>query len=149
MTTCYSPEPAGFYHPSQMASRTPEAWNLAFLSHDYGSGSPPDPQFGVHVARTLQLNLLTGHLDLAGLTDPDDTVTPWLREPAPYFARMVQALSQHQLTWVPLYQAYGESWLESVGRRSHLYREPFDIAHDFQIHDTTLAMEALKRIPRV
>jgi hypothetical protein len=122
-----------------------EAWNLAFLSHDYREGPPKDPQFGIYVKHTLQFDRSTHRVDLSNLLDDRLTVRPWLRQPAPYFVRCVVELHAGSLMALPLYAAYGQRWLATLQERERLYCEPFNIVHDYPVSDFSLASAALQR----
>lgn len=122
-----------------------EAWNLAFLSHDYTKGPPEDPQFGVYVKHTLQFDLSSQGVDLTNLLDERLTLRPWLRQPSPYFVLRVRALPPNLLVGLPLYSAYGQKWIATLQARERLYCEPFNIVHDYPVSDFSLATAALQR----
>jgi hypothetical protein len=91
---------------SALLKDDPEAWNLAYLSHNYeGPRCLLDPFFTTHVRRTLQFVIRTGETDLVGDRE-HETVRPILRLPP---------LSAKSL---PLYQAYGKTWIEIIQRRA-------------------------------
>lgn len=143
----YSPNNAADYPGAVgMVVRTDEAWNLAFLSHDYSKGRPMDPNFGVHVNHTLKVRMDTLELDLTLDHTSHLTLALWLRQPAPMFARVLQHLPVQALRALPLYQAQGPKWLDMVQRRSRLYREPFDPVHDAELIHQTEAEEIIQRI---
>ena len=125
---CYSPRPLATYKakgvkidygPATSAMLTsPEAWNLAYLSHDFETRlQHPDPNFTVLVKRTVQFRLDGSGSDIVS-EGVSGLFGSLLNQPAP---RVVYLLRQHPaLTQLPLYVAYGEAWLEVMGQRERL-----------------------------
>ena len=97
---------------------TTEAWNLAFLSHDFESDfQHKDPLFTTHVRRTAQTRLDGTGLGIG--QDPATLVGSLLTLPAP---RFVYLISQNEklLESLPLYAAYGDAWLKIIAARDRL-----------------------------
>jgi hypothetical protein len=94
-----------------------EAWNLAYLSHDFDTQLMyPDPQFTTHVRRTTQFVISSGSLDLAEEVPDRAKVRSLLRLPPLAAARAIVALPR--VKQLPLYQAYGQGWLDTLMRRA-------------------------------
>lgn len=141
----YAPSTPDAFGVVGFAAASPEAWNLAFLSHPYERGLPSDPNFGVYVRRTLQFNLQTCEIELAGCPE-ELTIVPWLRLPPPMFARLMGNLPAYLLYLMPLASALGRyHWLDTMRERSHLYREPHDPVHDAPVTSTAEARALLAR----
>ncbi len=126
----YSPKPRMAYEKSKSGRKTHIAascqliedvvtWNLTYLSHDLESMKMhSDPGFQVLVRRTIQTRLDGSGPDLTRMSDPKTRIEHWLTLPAPRFVYLVR---QHpHLNSVPLYQAYGASWLQLIEKRSWL-----------------------------
>ena len=122
----YSPYPKEYYTRHSALLETPALWNLAFLSFDYALRKlHVDPNFEVHVRRTGQTRMSNGELDLCNLQG--DTVSQLLHLPAPQFVKLITAHSV--LTKLPLFRAYGQTWVETMLTRSricHVDLEPDD-----------------------
>lgn len=142
----YAPSPPNTFGVVGFAAASPEAWNLAYLSHPYEQGLPSDPNFGVYVRRTLQTNVHTGEVVLAGLPE-EDTITSLLRLPAPQFVDLMSNLPLVLVARMPLSAVYGAyGWLEMMRRRSYLFREPYDPVHDAPVTSTAEARALLAQI---
>lgn len=111
----YSPKPQKDYAAAVSGLiDTPERWNLAWLSHDWGKGHPKDPNYTVLVRRTTQCKLDgSGPMLVPG---PDPTVADMLGLPAPRFAYLIK--DHAALPSLPLFQAYGQKWLEAINQRA-------------------------------
>ena len=97
---------------------SPEAWNLAFLSHDYDKEfQHSDPQFTTLVRRTLQTRLDGRGLGI-GL-DPTTLVGSLLNLPAPRFVYLLRC-NPTLVGTLPLFAAYGESWLKTIELRERV-----------------------------
>lgn len=143
----YAPSPPETFGVAGLAAGSPEAWNLAYLSHPYEHGLPTSPTFGVHVRRTLQFNLHTADVDLTGRSPEGETIVPWLRLPAPRFVKLLSDLPIDLVARMPLAGVYGVyGWLDLMRQRSHLYREPHDPAHDVPVTSTAEARALLAKI---
>lgn len=128
--TVYSPYPRSSYrwvvggHSYGPATSslldTQETWNLAYLSHDYDSKRDhPDPHFSTHVRRTTQWCMDGSGPDLTGIGNRS-TVGHLLNLPAPRFVYLIR---QHPvLPSLPMFKAYGPTWVENIERRSRLCR---------------------------
>lgn len=125
----YSPRPLDEYHSTvngrpygpatSSLLATPEAWNLAYLSHDYDRLlQPMDPYFTTNVRRTVQSRLDGGGPDLAGSLPVNLLVQSLLRLPAPRFVYLIQK-NVHYKT-LPMYLAYGDAWLKTIEQRAWL-----------------------------
>jgi hypothetical protein len=127
----YSPQPLSFYSAkvhgvrigpmqSPFFADDPEAWNLAFLSHDYESSLlHPDPNFTVHVRRTIQTVIATGLPDLTNLVPAELSIRGQLRLPASVAAAfLLYKLPCNIVEMLPLFKAYGRPWLEMLERRA-------------------------------
>ena len=112
---------------------TVEAWNLAFLSHDFMvEFQHKDPHFTTHVRRTLQTKLDGTGLGI-GL-DPSTLVGSLLSLPAPTVVYFLQGHPQLMAT-LPLFQAYGDRWLAAIHGRERLCEwgwqpDPWAGSHD-------------------
>ena len=152
----YSPKPREAYEKSKSGRKTYTAascqliedvvtWNLTYLSHDIESMRlHSDPAFHVLVRRTIQTLLDGSGPDLTRMSDPKTRIEHWLTLPAPRFAYLVR---QHpHLSTLPLYQAYGESWLQLIEKRSWLCQyqpdaEPYPLGDPFaNLEDARLAL---------
>lgn len=124
----YSPKPRSDYRGGGMASYGPatstmldtdEIWNLAYLSHDYDKRlEHPDPQFTVLCRQTAQFRLDGAGLDLINFCPPHVVLAGWLKLPAPRFVHLVERFKF--LKQLPLYRAYGETWLAMIRQRERL-----------------------------
>ncbi len=115
----YSPKPIEGYHgPAHLTLlASPEAWNLAYLSHPFEKKRyHKDPQFSVHVWNSLRTNLSTGQLERIPGSE-HLTLQPLLRMPAPWLVRWFSKNSKITVN-LPLYKAYGQAWLITVEQRS-------------------------------
>lgn len=121
----YSPKPIeGYtqvlggkpYGPAESALLdSPAAWNLAYLSHDWVSQfQHPDPMFSTHVRRSTQTRLDGTGLGL--LEDESRLVGSMMAMTAPRFVYLIRR--SPALTSLPLYLAYGKSWLDTVDSRA-------------------------------
>jgi hypothetical protein len=128
----YSPRPIEAYTVPQLKAgpafaeflrNDVEAWNLAFLSHPYElRAEHPDPQFTILVRRTVNTLLSTGSVDVLGKMPAQNTVRSLLRLPPGQFITAIlsrraadgRALIEH----LPIYQAYGEPWLDQITARA-------------------------------
>ena len=93
-----------------------EAWNLAYLSHDYeASLQHPDPHFTVRVLHTTQFVIETGEIDIGGMLLPEKCIMHFMQAPP---ARAVKLLlGMRLLKQTPLYVSYGDAWLETIQNR--------------------------------
>lgn len=109
-------KPYGPAHSKLLDS--PEAWNLAFLSHDYDAEfQHRDPMFTTYVRRTLQTRLDGEGLGIGH--DPTTLVGSLLTLPAPRFVYLLRG--NHQLvSTLPLFTAYGANWLANILNRERL-----------------------------
>lgn len=97
---------------------TQEAWNLAFLSHDYVTEfQHKDPMFTTHVRRTLQTRLDGSGLGIGH--DPTTLVGSLLSLPAPRFVYLLRGQPK-LLATLPLFVNYGEAWLSKLAQREWL-----------------------------
>lgn len=97
---------------------TPESWNLAYLSHDYvAEFQHKDPMFTTHVRRTLQTKLDGTGLGIGH--DPTTLVGSLLSLPAPRFVYLLRG-NPHLVSTLPLFTAYGETWLATILNRERL-----------------------------
>ena len=97
---------------------TTEAWNLAFLSHDFESDfQHKDPLFTTHVRRTAQTKLDGTGLGIG--QDPATLVVSLLTLPAPRFLYLISQ-NEKLLESLPLYAAYGDAWLKIIVSRERL-----------------------------
>jgi hypothetical protein len=105
-----------------------EAWNLAFLSHDFDRQHiHPDFDFTVLVRRTAQTRLDGTGVDLTFLEAPA-LIASWLRLPAPRFVALVK---RHPVLHdLPLFQRYGANWLDTIEQRSRLCHSADDAVDD-------------------
>lgn len=154
----YSPQPIEAYDrviqgktcgPSQsyFLKDDLEAWNLAFLSFDYAKRPVhTDHQFTVMVVKSLNTRVDTGAMDLLGRIPENLTIRSLLKAPAPQFIKVLQARNLYQK--LPLYKAYGQPWLDTMGARSWLcatYVEEGEDAYA-DIESTATAEEILRSI---
>lgn len=154
----YSPRPIESYdrvikggsygpHNSAFLNYDLEAWNLAFLSYDYDARpTHPDPQFTILAIRTVNTVLNTGALDLLGLLPASMTVRSLLRMPAPQAVKVLLEKSLFQR--LPLYKAYGQTWLDTIQKRSWICRTQIQDkeAQLEDIESTAEVREILKNI---
>lgn len=104
----------------------PEAWNLAWLSHDYEQKAEhPDGDFTVLVRRSVNTVLGTGEVDVLGMMPASATVRSLLQLPAERFlieitTRTVNVDGEKVplLQRLPLFVAYGVEWLERAKERA-------------------------------
>lgn len=126
---------------SALLGDQPEALNLVWLSHDSSAGPHPDPNFTTLVRRTLQFVVASGQIDLVGAF-PDNVRVSGLMRLLPAQA-VLRLRTLPLLMDLPLYCAYGDLWVETITRRSHLYHGPYDPVHDFPVNDTSQALGVL------
>ena len=125
----YSPRPLSTYSrkigqtkigpaDSAMISNT-GIWNLAYLSYDFEKSlQHPDPNFTVLVRHTFRTRLDGSGVDIAGIQNPDELVGSLLALTAPRFTHII---SRHRvLTTLPMYQAYGYTWLATIDARARV-----------------------------
>lgn len=124
----YSPKPLQAYQASHkdqkygpatssLLAGSPEAWNLAYLSHDYDALlQPADPYFTTNVRRTVQSRLDGSGPDLAGSMPASLLIQAMLRLPAPRFVYLIH--KHEHLKTLPMYLAYGDAWLQTMERRA-------------------------------
>lgn len=123
----YSPHPLEHYTEQVLSRRSgqmvtigigtakllktdPLAWNLAWMSHDFDRRvTHYDPHFLQHVDRTARLVALRR----------------WLSIPAPAFAYRVIRFHRAAMARVPLYKAYGDTWLDTLIMRGHQAQPPY------------------------
>lgn len=121
---------------------TLQAWNLAYLSFDFeNKHTHPDPHFTVHVRRSIQTRLGDSALDLVASEPYLGLVGGLLLLPAPRFVHVVKSLEC--LKKLPLYVAYGESWLETITARSWICGYGHEA--EAQITDLSMANEILEK----
>jgi len=114
-----------------------EIWNLAYLSFDYDSFlEHPDPLFTTHVRRTAQ-----SRLDGSGAAPnecPTKLVMSLLTLPAPRFTYLVLR-NKPLLQSLPLFRAYGATWLQSIVERDKLcgWGAPHEEELDPESHEET------------
>lgn len=146
--TRFSPEPVHAYQAAGMFKLLLEdeaAWNLAYLSWDFDNPElRPDPNFSVNVRRTLQFVLATGQIDLTESVSRLEKVHGLINGIPPQVARRLTELKR--VTELPLFKAYGQSWLDMVLCRSRLYREPHDETFDFEIESVKDSMGLLGKL---
>lgn len=163
MTIRYSPKPIEAYgtvvraqriaaqdveasvgpHTSPLLANDPEAWNLAFLSFPFEDGGiPRDPQFSVHVRRTLQVDFTSGALDITE-TVPGLRVRLLLRFQPLNAVRSIKGLQPHVLRALPMYVTYGDAWLETIHKRASMLTSMKDPDND--IFDVSQAADYLQR----
>lgn len=107
-------------HTSPLLADDSEAWNLAFLSFPYEKGGyPDDPNFSVHVRRTLQVDVATGAIDITE-TQQGLRVRLFLRYPPLKAVRLICGLQPHVLRNLPMLSAYGEDWLKTITLRASM-----------------------------
>lgn len=128
-TIRYSPRPRETYQGSVEGTRygpatstlldSHEAWNLAYLSHDFEKVlTHKDPYFTTNVRRTTQTILDGSGLDLTGSSPVSGLVASLLRAPAPRFVYLIQRHAT--LKSLPMYTAYGEAWLATIAARARI-----------------------------
>lgn len=130
-TVRYSPRPISLYTatvhgvsvgPAQSPffANDPEAWNLAYLSHDFDALlCHPDPHFSTHVRRTIQVVIETGLPDLTDLASPQNCIRGQLRQPASVAAGFIlDRLPPASRDQLPLFKAYGRDWLNTIELRA-------------------------------
>ncbi len=146
--TRYSPNPIDAYPraaPYAMLRDDPVAWDLAWLSWDFENHArPPDVQLSVNIRRTLQFVIRDGSLDLTGELPDGLKVRGFMRHAAPYAVKLI--IDMPLVKETQMYRMYGEAWLSALEARSHLYREPYDKAYDFEVGALTQATEVIAKI---
>jgi len=146
----YSQHPVDCYdigRGSQVLKGDPQAWNLAWLSFDVDAHKHhPDPNFTVLVRRTLDFCFLTRQIDLTGSVPPQLKVRGLFSLPPP--RAVMRVCSMRDASLLPLFQAYGNAWLDTIYQRSYLWRAPYDCIHDAPVTDTTEAAALLEAIAK-
>ena len=98
---------------------TPQAWNLAYLSHDFEAKVyHSDPYFSTHVRRTCQTKLDGSGFDLLQACRPQELFASLLTHPAPRFVFLI--LQHPILRTLPMFLSHGESWIRTIEERSWL-----------------------------
>jgi hypothetical protein len=108
----------------------------------------PDPNFTTHVRRTIQARLDGTGPDMTPGSKSTMLVGHMLRLPAPQFVYLIK---KHKvLRALPLYQTYGQKWLETIEERSWLCEVETDptVSHYPDIQDFEQAQELIERIRR-
>lgn len=140
----YSPNPLDAYPTasrSLLLLRSPEAWNLAWLSWNWEDNPNLDVNFTAAVHQTLNTVLKTGKVDLTSSVPDSAKVASLMRLPPPQAA--------HKLAWhpgtptLPLYLRYGPEWLETLTARARMYREPHDLVLDKPVSDFASALQVI------
>jgi hypothetical protein len=143
----YSPEPIGAYKIASMFKLLADdetAWNLAYLSWDFeATRGYPDAHFSVHCHRTLQFIVETGEFDLIAAVPNKYKVRGLMSCPPPQAAYRIANLSR--MKELPLFRAYGQTWLDTLYARSRLYRELHDVEFDFEIKSLAQALNVIER----
>jgi len=121
-----------------------KAWDLAYLSWPFEKGTQPDAHFSVNIHRTLQMELKTGAIDLAGALPDSAKVRSLIKGPPPQIAYKLATLPTIRSTF--MFKAYGDQWLEALHERSRLFREPPDGNLDFEIKVLTQAVEVIAKV---
>ncbi len=136
----YSPHPPQAYGWGKggITQGDPEAWNLAWLSHDLTKQPMPAPNFSTLIRRTLEFVLASGRIDLTDSYPASEKVRGFLQMPP---AQAVQKiLTMEHLIDTPMFAAYGSNWTDTLLERSRLYREPLDPVLDRTVPDLTQAL---------
>jgi len=138
--------PADYKHakPFKLLLDDPEAWNLAYLSWDWEDGAFPDAHLSVNVWKTLMFVPSTGKVDLTKLTHPSLTVRALINGPAPQVVCRLK--SMERLKETPIFLAYGQQWVDTITKRSHLYREPHDEQLDAKLPDLSQALGVIAKL---
>jgi hypothetical protein len=153
---CYSPRPLATYikignkiayGPATSKFLTsPEAWNLAYLSHDFDTHlQHPDPNFTVIVKRSVRFRLDGSGGDLVS-QEINEQFGSLLNLPAP---RFVYLLRKHPaFNKFPMYVAYGDAWLNIIEKRSRICRSDAlgPAAEEIEPTNLRMAQEILNRI---
>lgn len=152
-TMRYSPRPISGYvtrigdatwGPAQSRLlKRPGAWNLAYLSHDYDkTPQPADPNFTVHVFYSIKYDWVKNVVDLGDASPFEHTIACKLTLPAPAFVKWLHDNpSIHH--GIPLFQAYGQAWLETVTERSFGCHD-YDYEPDLEVRDISSASALLQ-----
>lgn len=121
---------------------TIQTWNLAYLSFDFEKSlMHPDPHFTTNVLRTCQMRLDGGGVDMIGKYSHRELFGSLLDMPAPQF---VHTVTNHPLLpSLPIYKAYGPSWLMTIDKRARLCCA--DDVPDDAITDLSLAASLLAK----
>jgi hypothetical protein len=145
--TRYSSEPIGAYKHASMFKLLVEdevTWNLAYLSWDFEAKKGiPDAHFSVHCHRTLQFVVETGEFDLIAAVPNKYKVRGLMSCLPPQAAYRIANLSR--VEELPLFRAYGQTWLDTLHARSRLYRELHDVEFDFEIKSLVQALNVIER----
>lgn len=126
-----------------------EVWNLAYLSFDYDKALlHPDPQFLTKVRRTCQFDVTTGAVDMTygALSGTANLLSDKLQMPAPWFVNWLTK-NKRVLTKLPLFEAYGQSWLSTIERRCRLCHT-HDSGPEEPVHDLRQASGLLLQFTR-
>lgn len=124
----------------------PEAWNLAYLSHDYDTTlTHPDPYFSTNVRRTIQSRLDGNGPDLAGEYPPSRLVQHMLTLTAPRFVHLIRRHPVLEL--LPMYLAYGPAWVDLIDKRARLITTDHTVYPDIVSLDQ--AQMVIDRITRM
>jgi len=147
----YAPLPKESYQatgPKGILYGCLEDWNLAWLGHPFETNKfPKDPNYGVLVMRTCQVLLQQGAPETLDMAPTELKLRGWLRlDPKQAVAKM---LSYKHLSSLPLMQAYGTRWLDTMQRRVENCQENpgatlFQSA-DTLVQDTGAAQDFLAR----
>lgn len=115
--------------------------NLLWLSLVDGQSSFKDPNFTTLVRRTTQFVVSTGEIDLINGYPNTSKVSDFLLRPP---AAAVKAIvSMRFIRDLPLYTAYGDTWLATIEARARTWREPHDINLDSPITDYSLGQAVI------
>ena len=119
-----------------------QAWNLAYLSFNIeATYQHTDPNFTVHVRRSLQTKLGSGELDITLASPYSGALGSLLLLPAPRFVALI--MSHPVLKVLPLYREYGKKWLEIIEARAHLCGH--DRSAQDEISDFSMAIRAISK----
>jgi hypothetical protein len=144
-TILYTPAPpdvTGLFS-SPLLKHDREAWNLAWMSRPCGlyPGEQPDPNFTSLVFQTVQFVPATGEIALAGQVPDCRLVRSLMGLPPPAVLKRIVELDLHMQ--MPLYEAYGHAWIDTMSYWARWYRVPEHPVLDRPIHQLGQAQQAL------
>ena len=148
----YSPKPIAAYTSSvegkpygpadsKFIGQDQAGWNLAFLSFNFDARCiHPDSQFTTLVRRSVVTRLDDGKLDMLGAAPDSELVRSLLLTlTAPQFVKKIQGSAL--LKYLPLYKAYGETWMKTIEQRSWLCA-----TYEDDIDDTVGSLDAAQAV---
>ncbi|MFM8610460.1 MAG: hypothetical protein ACKOCJ_08335 [Burkholderiaceae bacterium] len=137
---------------SMLLKRSTAVWNLAWLGFDYEANFDhpfhKDPAYNVRVYHSTNYMMAARAVDISALAPDEVKVAGMLRYPAEEFVEWLVSSGVYKR--LPLYEAYGDEWLNTVRQRAAI-AQGGDVATELtrstiaDVADMSDAQDLLKR----